>query len=146
MAEDGVSIPESPSSTVLGWRLLEHAADRGWVRVAFAGGAELRNPAGYVQGGVLAAMLDDRMGPAAWFMNRGERFTTTIDMNVSFLAPAKPGPLFGEGQVVKLGGSIAFLEARLTDAEGQLLARATSSARLVPVPAPGHQALAWSFA
>jgi len=136
MAEDGVTIPESPSSKVLGWQLLEHDPERGWVRIAFEARPEFCNPAGYVQGGFLTAMLDDCMGPAAWFMNRGERFTTTIDMNVSFFAPARPGPLFGEGQVVKLGGSIAFLEARLTDTEGQLLARATSSARLVAVPSP----------
>jgi uncharacterized protein (TIGR00369 family) len=66
-------------------------------------------------------------------MTGGRFYTTTIDMNVSFLAPAKPGRLFGEGRVVQMGKTIAFLEAQLTDANGVVVAKATSSARLVPV-------------
>ena len=41
-------------------------------------------------------------------------------------------PLFGEGQVIHLGRSIGFVEAKLIDAAGALVARATSSVRLVP--------------
>jgi uncharacterized protein (TIGR00369 family) len=78
-------------------------------------------------------MLDDTMGPAALIMSGGRLYTATIDLNVSFLAPAKPGPLISEGQVVHLGKSIAFSEARISDENGTLLARATSSARVVPV-------------
>ena len=37
-----------------------------------------------------------------------------------------------EGQVIQMGKTVAFLEARLTDSEGTLVAKATSSARLVP--------------
>ncbi len=76
-------------------------------------------------------MLDDCLGPAAWIMTGGERHTATVDMSVSFLAPARPGPLFGEGQVLKLGRTIAFLEARLFGADEGLVAQATSTARLV---------------
>jgi uncharacterized protein (TIGR00369 family) len=61
----------------------------------------------------------------------GALYTASIDINVSFLKPAKVGPLFGEGQVVQLGKTVAFLVARLMDETGALIARATSSARLV---------------
>jgi len=71
------------------------------------------------------------MGPAALVMTEGRGFTSSIDMNVSFLAPAKPGPLFGEGTVIQLGKTIAFLQAELRDEAGTLIARATSSARMV---------------
>jgi len=50
---------------------------------------------------------------------------------MSHLAPARPGPLFGEGSVVQLGTTIAFLEGKLFDAEGKLLTRATACARLL---------------
>jgi uncharacterized protein (TIGR00369 family) len=126
-----IPIPSSPSATLLGWRLIAHDATKGWVRIGFEGKPEFLNPAGFVQGGFLTAMLDDTMGPAAWIMTRGELYTATIDLTVSFLAPAKLGPLFGEGQVVQLGKTIAFLEGRLMDADDRLLARATASARLV---------------
>jgi uncharacterized protein (TIGR00369 family) len=106
-------VPSSPSAALLGWHLLAHDAAKGWVRIGFEARREFLNPAGFVQGGFLTAMLDDCMGPAAWIMTHGALYTATIDMTVSFLAPAKPGPLIGEGQVVQLGKTIAFLEARL---------------------------------
>jgi acyl-coenzyme A thioesterase PaaI-like protein len=47
------------------------------------------------------------------------------------MAPAKPGLLYGEGQVIQLGKNIGYLDANLMDASGALIACATSSARLV---------------
>lgn len=134
MTGSSPAIPSSPSAKLLGWRLLDHDAERGWARIAFEAKPEFCNPAGYIQGGFLTAMLDDCMGPAAWFKSGGKQYTTSIDMHVTFLAPAKPGPLFGEGQVIKLGGTIGFMEAKLTDASGELIARATSAARLFSPP------------
>jgi uncharacterized protein (TIGR00369 family) len=129
------SFPTPPCAQTLGWKLVAQDAERGWVRIEFEARAEFVNPAGFVQGGFLAAMLDDTMGPAALVKSRGKWFTASIDMNVSFLAPARPGKLFGEGRVVQLGRSIGYLEAELFDAEGTLIARATSSARLVSTDA-----------
>jgi len=127
-----IDIPMPPCAALLGWRLDAHDAERGWIRVRFDGRREFLNPAGFIQGGLQAAMLDDCMGPAVWIRTGGALYTASIDMSVSFLAPARSGPLFGEGQVIQLGKTVGFLEARLTDAEGRLLARATASARLVP--------------
>ncbi len=124
-------LPAPPSARLLGWRLIDHDAARGWVRIGFDGKRDFLNPAGFVQGGILAAMLDDTMGPAVWLKTGGALYTATIEMSVSFLAPARPGPLFGEGSVLQLGSTIAFMEARLLDGAGATLARATASARLI---------------
>jgi uncharacterized protein (TIGR00369 family) len=125
--------PKPPCATLLGWTLLDHDAARGWVRLAFEGRPEFVNPAGFIQGGILAAMLDDTMGPAVLLMTEGRFYTVTIGLTVSFLAPAKLGRLIGEGQVVQLGKSIGFVEASLADSNGTLVARASSQARLIPV-------------
>ncbi len=125
------ALPRPPCAELLGWHVLDADIKRGWIRISFEGRPEFLNPSGYVQGGLLAAMLDDAMGPAVFAMTEGRMYTVTMDMNVSYLAPAKPGPLFGEGRVIQLGKSVGFLEATLTDADGVLLARATSTARLV---------------
>lgn len=125
-------IPMPPSAALLGWHMLDHDSERGWVRIGFQGRPEFRNPAGFIQGGLLAAMLDDTMGPALWLKTDGALYSTTIDLTVSFLNPANPGLLIGEASVVQYGRTIAFLEGRLSDAEGRLLCRATASARLVP--------------
>jgi uncharacterized protein (TIGR00369 family) len=120
-----------PSSKLLGWRLLDARPKDGWVRIGFEGKPEFCNPAGFVQGGLLSAMLDDTMGPAVFVMTDGKLYTATITMTVNYLAPAKPGPIVGEASVTQLGKSIAFVEGRLTAEDGTLLATATTSARLV---------------
>ena len=125
--------PKPACAELLGWTLLDHDAAKGWVRIAFEAGRAFLNPAGFVQGGLLTAMLDDSMGPAVLLMTEGKSYTVTIDMHVSFLAPALPGRLIAEGQILQLGKTIAFLESRLSDGDGTLIARANSSARLVPV-------------
>ena len=75
---------------------------------AFDGRAEFCNPAGFIQGGILSAMLDDTMGPAVFVMTDGRLFTSTISLTVNFLAPAKPGPIIGEARVTQLGKTIAL--------------------------------------
>jgi uncharacterized protein (TIGR00369 family) len=124
-------LPAPPCAVLLGWHLIDAKPEQGWIRIGFEGKPEFRNPAGFIQGGILAAMLDDTMGPAVFTMTQGEMYTATIDMNVSFLAPARVGKIYGEANVIQLSKTIAFLEARLTDEAGTLLAKATSSARLV---------------
>ena len=120
-----------PSSTLLGWRLLDARPTEGWIRIGFDGKPDFCNPAGFVQGGILSAMLDDTMGPAVFAMTDGKRYTATITMTVNFLRPARPGPITGEARVTQLGKTVAFVEGRLMAGDGTLLATATTSARLV---------------
>jgi uncharacterized protein (TIGR00369 family) len=120
-----------PSSRLLGWHLLDARPGDGWVRIGFDGREGFCNPAGFIQGGILSAMLDDTMGPAVFVMTEGRLYTATVTLTVNFLAPAKPGPITGEATVTQLGKTIAFVEGRLTDKDGTLLATATTSARLV---------------
>src|SRR5450759_1203593 len=81
--------PGPPCSQLLGWRLLDHDESRGWIKVGFVGAAEFLNPAGRVQGGILAAMLDDTMGPAVLVKSGGALYPSSIDMNISYLSAAK---------------------------------------------------------
>src|SRR5882724_11681313 len=120
-----------PSSKLLGWHLLDARPQDGWIRIGFDGKPEFCNPAGFVQGGMLSAMLDDTMGPAVFVMTEGRLYTATITMTVNFLAPAKPGPITGEATVTQPGKTVAFVEGRLMSEGGTVLATATSSARLV---------------
>ncbi|MCW0235494.1 MAG: PaaI family thioesterase [Ferrovibrio sp.] len=124
-------IPMPPSARLLGWRMLDHDAARSWVRIGFQGKPDFCNPAGFIQGGLLTAMLDDTMGPAVWIATDGAWFTASIDIAVSFLNPARPGPLIAEATVIQRGRTIAFLEAQLWDESGTLICRATSTARMV---------------
>lgn len=124
-------LPAPPCARLLGWRVLDARPEDGWIRIGFDGRPEFCNPAGSIQGGFLAAMLDDTMGPAVFAHTDGALYTATIEMSVHYLAPAKVGPIFGEGQVVQLGKSVGFVEARLMDKDGTWLAKATASVRLI---------------
>jgi len=87
------------------------------------------NPAGIVQGGFIAAMLDSAMGARA-VTGAGKKniSVANTEMKVSFLRPAKLGStLTCTAQVLKPGSVISFLEAKVTDEAGQLIATASSS-------------------
>jgi uncharacterized protein (TIGR00369 family) len=120
-----------PSSKLLGWHLLDARPEEGWIRIGFDAKREFCNPAGFIQGGILGAMLDDTMGPAVFVMTDGRLYTATITMTVNFLAPAKVGPIVGEATVTQLGKTVAFVEGRLMAEDGTVLATATAGARLV---------------
>ncbi|MBX7482039.1 PaaI family thioesterase [Qipengyuania qiaonensis] len=122
--------PTPPCAKLLGLDILEAERDGGRVKIAFTAKPEFRNAAGNVQGGFLSAMLDDCMGPAVLIATDARIYPSTIDLNVQYLAPAKPGRLIGKARVVQLGKTIGFVEAELADADGKTLARATASLRL----------------
>ena len=124
-------LPAPPAAETLGWELISEDPEAGTIEIAFHPGEAFLNPHGTVQGGFVAAMLDDVMGPALVSKNDGACIPSTIDMNVSFVRAVKPGRVIGRGRVVNQGRTIAFLEGELFDEAGNLLARATSSARIV---------------
>jgi hypothetical protein len=53
-----------PAATLLGWELVAVDPEAGTIEVAFSASEQFLNPAGVIQGGFLAAMLDDTLGPA----------------------------------------------------------------------------------
>src|SRR3954470_19948728 len=110
-ALDDFAMP--PSSRLLGWHLIDARPKDGWIRIGFDGKTAFCNPAGFVQGGILSAMLDDTMGPAVFVMTDGRLYTATISLTVNFLAPARPGRIVGEARVTQLGKTVAFIEGRL---------------------------------
>lgn len=136
-----------PAARTLGWHLEEVDPAAGTIRVAFEAAPEFRNPMGNIQGGFLAAMLDDTLGPALVATLEPTQFAPTLELKVSFLRPARPGRLVGydqtvprsyalrpaqvAGRVVHRGGTIAFLEGDLRDHEGKVIATATATARIV---------------
>jgi uncharacterized protein (TIGR00369 family) len=87
------------------------------------------NPAGIVQGGFLAAILDSAMGASAVTRAGSRRISVAnTEMKVSFLRAAQLGStLTCTARVLKSGKVISFLEARIVDDENRLVATASSS-------------------
>ena len=92
------------------------------------------NPQGTLHGGVIAFVLDISMGH---LLNRSIGPGMTLEMKTQYLRPARAGRIRAEGRFLKKGKSINYLETRLTDAEGILLAAANSTWQLLPQVADG---------
>ena len=123
-------VPLPPAAELLGWELVDIDPERGTIEMAFEAGERFLNPIGVVQGGFLAAMLDDTLGPALVATLPEGRFAPTLDLHVQFLRPARPGRLVGRGRVVKRGADIAFLAGELVGPDGKEVATATATARI----------------
>jgi uncharacterized protein (TIGR00369 family) len=89
--------PLPPAAVTLGWELVAINPEEGTIEVAFTAADAFLNPAGVVQGGFLAAMLDETMGPALVCGLEPGDFAPTTDLHVQFLRPARPGRLVGRG-------------------------------------------------
>lgn len=86
---------------------------------------------GVVQGGFVTGWIDAAMAHAAIAICGEDVVPMTLELKVSFFAPARPGTVFAEGWAIKQGRRTAFYEGALKDAEGTLLAKATSTMTLV---------------
>lgn len=122
-----------PAAELLGWELVAVDPDAGTIELGFRAREEFTNPVGVVQGGFLAAMLDDTLGPALVATLPAGYFAPTLDLHVQFLRPAYPGRLTGRGRVVKRGNDIAFLSGELARPDGEPVAAATATARISTV-------------
>ena len=126
----GKHAPEPPKYVeLLGMRPL--LTEPGHMRWEFRASEFMLNPAGLVQGGFVTAMLDETMGTAAMAQLGAGHTIPTLELKVSFLRPTQPGRLVCDGRVIQMGKSVAFLEAKLTDDDGNLVATATATARVV---------------
>jgi len=121
--------PLPPASALLGWTLRAVDPSAGTIEIGFTVDERFTNPGGFVQGGFLAAMLDDTQGPALFAMTNGEVYAPTIDFNIAFIKAARPGAFVGKGRVISRGKTIVFTEAELFDGTGDLIARATFTSR-----------------
>ena len=123
---------ETPAaSRLLGWTLLAIDPPAGTIEIGFMADERFANPQGFVQGGIIGAMLDDTHGPALFAHVDGAVFPVTVDYHVSFIKAARFGSFVGKGRLISMGKTIAFTEAELFDEGGDLIARGTFTSRLV---------------
>ena len=85
-------------------------------------------PFGLVHGGVFASIID---AAAFWSVYYGiedqNAGVTTVDLKLNYLAPAASGKLIAKGRQIKIGKTLGYAEAEVTDATGKILAHGTST-------------------
>ena len=100
-------------------------------RVVMEFEAEERHCHAVVQGGYIAAWIDAAMARAVGAATDGEFGCNTLEIKVAYYAPALLGQtLTAEGWVERKGRSTVFLEGTLSNEKGEVLAKASSTAKL----------------
>ncbi|MDX2847811.1 MULTISPECIES: PaaI family thioesterase [Streptomycetaceae] len=128
-------LPAPPIASTLGFTLEE--VEEGRAVFAMEPGEEHYNPIGSVHGGVYATLLDSAAGCAVQSVLPEGMGYTSLDLNLKFLRPitVDTGKVRAVGTVLNQGRRTALAQAELFDATDRLLAHATSSCMLFPVPA-----------
>jgi uncharacterized protein (TIGR00369 family) len=119
------------ASKTLGWKLVSIDAKKGEIELGFDGKAEFANPAGIVQGGMVAAMIDDAMASIVIAHYGMKKMPSTIDLHVHYLRPVRVGPVTVKAKITEKGRSTVFVEAELFEARGKRAAKATSACALI---------------
>jgi acyl-CoA thioesterase len=121
----------SPGALTLGGRVSSASAVERCVEMTFTMRSEFCHNMG-LQGGYIAAMLDNAMERAVFLVAHESPSPPTLELKVSYLAPGGAGGYRARGQVEHIGQSFAFVSASLWDDAQRLIAKATATAKLVP--------------
>jgi uncharacterized protein (TIGR00369 family) len=125
----------SPLHTALGMRPLQFRPGSSvweWNAVQ----EHVLNPFQLVAGGYLAVFADEVLASALGSLLEEGEFATTAELKMSFLKPAAKGVMRGEGQVLRKGRRVAFVEATITNAQGEMVAKASSTWTVATATSP----------
>jgi uncharacterized protein (TIGR00369 family) len=118
-------IPPPPVMRLVGFRLTEVSKGRAVMEMEAT--EAHANPMGTLHGGILCDIADAAMGIAyASTLERGESFTT-LELKINFLKPVWRAKLRATGRVVKRGRTVGLTECDITNEQGELVARASST-------------------
>lgn len=93
---------------------------------------EMCHSGGVAQGGFVTGWIDSAMAHACIARYTTAFWIATLELKVSFFRPVPPGPVVAEGWIERAGKQTVFAEGRLLDTAGEVLAKASSTIRLVP--------------
>jgi uncharacterized protein (TIGR00369 family) len=112
-----------PLHRALGLRLA--ACGPGTARIAIEAGPTNRGGVGdSVHGGVLAAVVDVAMLTAlSPLFGPDDVPAGTVDLNITYLRPARGATVFAEASVLRKGKRLAVTEVSVIDGDGMLCAR-----------------------
>jgi len=119
------NLPAAPFPALAGITITD--VDPGRARMSVTIDDRHFNPMGTMHGGVSCTLADSAMGIAyASTLDEGESFTT-LELKINFLRPVRSGTLSADARVVQRGRTVGVAECTVTDEQGRMVARATST-------------------
>ncbi|MGY2491748.1 PaaI family thioesterase [Cupriavidus sp. CP313] len=123
-------VPPPPICALLGGSIGAVDLQAGTLESAYFATPAFLNPARQVQGGMLGAMLDDVTAMLVTATLGEEEFCATLNLNISFLRPARAGDLLGRARLERRGRNVCHVAAELLQ-DGRAVATATATCMLV---------------
>jgi acyl-CoA thioesterase len=120
------------------------ASEDGRSVIEYEVGPQMCHSGGVAQGGFVCGWIDAAMAHASISL-LPDTSPMSLELKVSYFAPVRPGRVIAEGWIERRGRSTCFAEGRLVSPAGDVLAKASSTIRLIPrqaVKASARRAMA----
>jgi uncharacterized protein (TIGR00369 family) len=124
-------MPQTPFMAGLGIVFERYDPDEVTVRLPFR--EDLTNDGTYFHGGVIASVIDSTGAAAAWSnhdFDKGAR-ASTVAMSIQYVGAAKRSDLLCHARTVRRAKELTFTEITTTDADGNVVAHALQTYRIV---------------
>lgn len=105
--------------------------DPGHAAIEYRCRPEMCHSGGVAQGGFVAGWIDAAMAHAVIAKFGRERVPISLELKISYFAATNPGLVIAEGWIEGGGSRTLFAEGKLTDANGKLLAKGSSTITLI---------------
>lgn len=125
--------PPDDLSTTMGFLRIVDLDPAGRAEIEYQAGMHMCHSGGVVQGGFVTGWIDAAMAHAVMSLHGREFAPMSLEVKISFFAPVRPGIVIAEGWIERAGKSTSFAEGLLRDAQGNVLAKASSTLRLIPL-------------
>jgi uncharacterized protein (TIGR00369 family) len=107
------------------------SSEGGRTAIEYEVAPQMCHSGGVAQGGFVCAWIDSAMAHASMTLSP-ELTPMSLELKVSYFAPVRPGRVIAEGWIERPGRTNTFAEGRLLDGAGNILAKASSTIRLIP--------------
>ena len=121
-------LPPPPIVETMGLRLAKYG--EGEARVEIEVDERYHNPHGTLHGGIPALLADMAMGVAVISLLEEDETFTTLELKINYIRPVIAGTLVADGKVVHKGARTIVVESTVTNSDGKMVARATSTCLL----------------
>jgi uncharacterized protein (TIGR00369 family) len=128
--------PHALSATLGIEKVIDHG-ESGRAVIHYRAGMHMCHSGGIVQGGFITGWIDAAMAHVVMAQSNYEVSPLSLEIKVSFLQAANPGLIIAEAWIERRGKSTAFVEGLIKNEKGEMLAKGSSTVRLVPMRKPG---------
>ena len=124
-------VNNSPYFTLLSMQIRDIGSGYSFIEIDLA--QKHLQPFGYVHGGVFASIIDAAAFWALYYdIDEKDAGATTVDLKLNYLAPAQSGKLIAKGRRIKMGKTLGYAEAEISDESEKILAHGTSTVIILP--------------